>query len=375
MGIKSQFNKFLRDICPEVFEQIHISEYSYKKIAIDISLYLHKFKAVCGDDMWLSAFINLIGSLRRNKVHCVFIFDGNSPIEKEVEKSKRRDNREKIEERNYLLEEALKDYYKTGVVDKCLIDLYNKRRSPKRLLNNNNNEVVDISWIENKIEQRKNQLYQVFVEDFDLIKELFDILQVPYYIAPSEAEKMCSKLCLDGLVDAVLSEDTDIIAYGSNICLSKIDTKNDICVRICYDKLLEKLKLTKEQFLDFCILCGTDYNSNIPGVGSKNAYKLISSYVNIENISNNNSKFDICILNHIRVRELFTIFEDYNLSKIPYCGFPQFNILEKFIIKNNVKINLERIKKDFTENKLIFEDSEEDEVGGEVGGEVVGEDN
>jgi len=36
MGLKSGFNKILRDICPNVFETIHISEYAYKKVAIAI---------------------------------------------------------------------------------------------------------------------------------------------------------------------------------------------------------------------------------------------------------------------------------------------------------------------------------------------------
>lgn len=94
MGLKSNWNKFLRDTCPEVFEPVHLSQYAYKKVAIDISLYLHKFKAVCGE-RWLSAFINLIACLRRNEVHCVFIFDGKSPPEKESERSKRREERKK----------------------------------------------------------------------------------------------------------------------------------------------------------------------------------------------------------------------------------------------------------------------------------------
>ena len=182
-----------------------------------------------------------------------------------------------------------------------------------------------MNWIEKKIEQKKNQLYEVFPEDFEIIKKLFTILQVPYYIAPSEAEKMCSKLCLDGVIDAVLSEDTDVIAYATPFFLSKIDTSRDVCVRINYEHLKEQLNLTKEQLLDFCILCGTDYNNNIPGVGSKNAYKLIKTHYNIENIST--KKFDITILNHIKVRELFTEFETYNIGTIPFCGFPVFEDL------------------------------------------------
>ena len=80
MGIHD-LNKFLRSQCPSVFEEIHISEYSYKKVAIDTSLYMCKFKVLYGDD-WLSAFLNLVACLRRQNVHCVFIFDSGSPFEK-----------------------------------------------------------------------------------------------------------------------------------------------------------------------------------------------------------------------------------------------------------------------------------------------------
>ena len=84
MGIKS-LNKFLRKNCINIFEEIHISEYAYKKVAIDISLYLYKFKRSCGDT-WLSVFLNLICCLRKNEIHCVFIYDNGAPPEKDLEK-------------------------------------------------------------------------------------------------------------------------------------------------------------------------------------------------------------------------------------------------------------------------------------------------
>ena len=315
MGINS-LNKFLRDTCPEIFEPIHISEYAYKKVAIDISLYMHKFKAVCGDRC-LSALINLISSLRRNEIHCVFIFDGKAPLEKEIERAKRREDREKNEHQIYKLEEALDEYHKTGIIDKCLSELYTKRRSPtqKRFLGKSSDE-IDMKWVENKIEQKRNQIYDVNPEDFNQTRELFNILQVPFYTAPWEAEKMCSKLCIDGLVDAVLSEDTDVIAYGAPVFLSKIETSSDTCVRIKNTVLLEGLELEYKQLLDLCIMCGTDYNSNIPRVGSKTAYKRIIQHGGLEQITKETS-LDTSILNYKRVRQLFTEFEDYKISKIP----------------------------------------------------------
>ena len=359
MGLKSGFNQFLRDICPNVFETIHISEYAYKKVAIDISLYLHKFKAVCGD-RWISAFILLIASLRRNEVHCVFIFDGKSPPEKNSEREKRRNDREKLEKQLYELEEAFEEYHKTNVVAKCLSDLYSKRRSPqKRLLGRNNNEVIDMNWIKNKIEHRRTQLYSISPEDFEVARELFNILNVPFYTAPWEAEKMCSKLCLDGKVDAVLSEDTDVVAYATPFFLTKIDTANDICVRISHQTLLEGLELDPNQLLDLCIMCGTDYNPNIPRVGSKTAYKKIIEYGGIEQIANE-TNLDVSVLNYTRVRELFKTFEDYNLEIIPFCGIPDFEKLEKFIIKYGVHVDINKLRKDFTHKEFVFEESDEE---------------
>ena len=173
MGIKSSFNTFLKSICPEIFEEIHISEYAYKKIAIDISLYLNKYKAIAGDN-WRASFMNLIACLRRNQIHCVFIFDGKSPIEKEAERQKRRNEREKLELKVFNLECALEDYYKDGSVDKCLQELYTKGK-PTRLLQTSKQDYIDMKWVEEKIKKKRSQLYQILPEDFENVKELFNI--------------------------------------------------------------------------------------------------------------------------------------------------------------------------------------------------------
>ena len=95
MGIKN-LNKFLREKCPEVFEPTHISHYSFKKVAIDISLYLHKFKAIAGD-RWLAAFLHLVASLRVTRsMQCSFSMENlhprrakNAPSAVKKEKSSR----------------------------------------------------------------------------------------------------------------------------------------------------------------------------------------------------------------------------------------------------------------------------------------------
>lgn len=355
MGIKN-LNKFLRDKSEELFTKIHLSEYAYKKIAIDISLYLFKFKAVCGDN-WLNAFVNLVCSLRRNEIHCVFIYDGQAPPEKEAEKAKRKEEKEKLKKQVYELEQALDIYHQTGVIEKILQELYKRRRSPtnKRLLGPSQ-QSIDMNWIEQKIDQKRAQIIDISTEDFKYTKDLFDILEVPYFTAPSEAEKFCSKLCIDGVVDAVLSEDTDIIAYGTPVFLSKIDTQQDCCIQILNIEILKNLSLSQRQLLDLCIMSGTDYNDNIFRIGGHKAYSLIKEHNDIDGIAEN-TNLDTSILKHIRVRELFTEFETYDMKAIPYCGKPNYELLEVFIKNHKLEINIEKIKKNFT-REIIFADSD-----------------
>ena len=367
MGIKN-LNKFLREKCPGVFQTVHLSQYGFKKVAIDISLYMHKFKAIAGD-RWLAAFLNLVASLRRNNIHAVFVFDGKSPPEKDAERAKRRKEREKLEKYIFELEEGVREYHNTGAVPVVLMKMWQRRRSPKRLLGKSKN--IDMDWVLEKVAQKSNQLIDISPQDFQTVKDLFSILQVPCVTAPWEAEKMCAKLCIDGIVDAVLSEDTDVIAYGAPIFLTKIDTSQDTAVVIDNSKILDELGITYPQLLDLCIMCGTDYNTNIYRVGAHTAYKKITKYKNIEGIESNTS-LDISVLKHERVRELFTIFEDYSINSVPYCGHPDYNKLLSFIVTHKVwydtrkssdanltsaKSRIDRLRNDFSVSAVVLETS------------------
>lgn len=355
MGIKSNFNKLLKEQCTELFETVHISEYRYKRIAIDISLYMHKFKAIRGSE-WLQLFVDMIATLRRNDIHCVFIFDGKSPVEKEEERSKRKDDRDKNKNRLESLSTALDEYYRTGEIAQCLTELYNNRRQkdapPKRLLSKSTR--IDMKWVEYKVGCLQKQVYEISSKDFERAKELFNILNVPYYTAPWEAEKTCAKLCIDGRVDAVLSEDTDVIAYGCPVFLSKIDMMKETVVRVKYDSCLEQMNLEHEQFLDLCIMCGTDYNPNIPRVGSKTAYKLLLEHNSIEAVAEN-TELNTSILKHVRSRELFRHFEDDDIGNVPFCGTPDFKKLTMFITKCNIRRSVDALVSDFTEVEITFE--------------------
>jgi 5'-3' exonuclease len=370
MGIKD-LSKFLHDKYPEVFEHIHMSEYHFRRVAIDTSLYLCNYKALYGEEGWLGAFIKLVASLRENEIHCVFIYDSGFPPEKEAERKERSDSRRKLEERVCRLEDAVDKYHSSGEIDEILLEFQAKRKitQPRMLKPSSFGEKmnsINIHAIEYAVKKMRKQLFSVSAQDFAVTKQLFDILEVPYFNAPLEAETMCADLCIQGKVDAVLSEDTDVLAYGAPTFLTKVNTIDGTCMRIKHNDVLEKMGMTADEFLDFCIMCGTDYNKNIFKVGPIKAQKLIETHRSIDTIAEK-TNLDISILNHKRVRQLFREYQK-SQEKVPYCGCPNFNGLQQFVVKKNLRVNIESLRKSFVHNVIVFEEdkpqpeNEEEEV-------------
>jgi flap endonuclease-1 len=323
-----------------------------------------KFKAIYGDK-WISAFLNLVACLRRNEVHCVFIYDTCAPIDKAEERADRAEKKENLQKKVFDLQTAVEKYHSTNEIDPILVEFYNKKMkkvSPiKSLLSSKTAKdkdfAINIDQIEEWIEITRRQILNITPQDFQLTKDLFTILNVPFFQAPTEAEKFCSDLCRRNIIDAVLSEDTDVLAYGAPVFLSKIDTVKETCIMVKHEDVLNSLEITYPQFLDLCIMCGCDYNKNIYKVGPEKAFKYIQKYGSIEEIGKNTSH-DISVLRYERVRELFTKYENTDINKIPYCGQPESKALIDFIKTNNIYTDYNHIEKSFIHNVIVFEDDE-----------------
>jgi 5'-3' exonuclease len=371
MGIKSLNNLLKR--YENIHEEIHISEYAYRKVAVDTSLFVYKYKFVQGEN-WMASFVQLISVLRKNKIHCVFIFDSPAPDDKKIEQQKRRDNREKDKQKIFELDDAMNTFHCTGEIGKPLIDLDEKLKTKgeaQRLLRPG----INIQAVQNYIEKMKTRTIDIEAKDFELAKELFKHLGVPYFMAPEEAETMCAHLCKCGLVDAVLTEDTDVLAYGTPVFLSKINTSTETCVRVNFPTLLEELDMNYEQFLDVCIMCGTDYNNNIEGIGVIKAFEVIKEHGSIEQFIQHINylhdkglkmkKFEeraldkTDVLNHIRVRQLFTEYKKADIS-VKHCHQPYWEDLSVFLVTHNYKIDINALKYCFAPPKIVFlEDNQE----------------
>lgn len=76
----------------------------------------------------------------------------------------------------------------------------------------------------------------------------------------------------------------DALTFATPILLRNLNSKKEPIVEINYDIMLTELKLSHNEFVDLCILCGCDYLSRIEGVGPVNAFKLITEHRTLEKV-------------------------------------------------------------------------------------------
>jgi len=121
---------------------------------------------------------------------------------------------------------------------------------------------------------------------YELIKRL-RIEGIPYIVAPYEADAQLAFLSMNNYVDAVLTEDSDLLVFGAKSVIVKLDIKTETCQIIHLEdiKNIESLSnFTNEMFQQLCILSGCDYLSNITGIRLKKALNIFNEYGNINDV-------------------------------------------------------------------------------------------
>lgn len=355
MGIKN-LHEFLRHTCPDIYKEKHISYFAFQKIAVDTSIYVCKFKTTYGK-RWLFAVLLFLSVLRQYDVHPVFLFDTAFPVEKNEEKQNRRMARQKNKERVVQLEK-LWHTFRSEYVTKHSADT----TSPEILLSDlpppllecvqksegtaTSATTISLSAMDDMMERMLNTLLTVSTEDFQLVKELLTVMGIPYFPSKGEAEASCAFLARQGLVHGVLSEDTDVLTYQSPLFIHRFNLSTGMVQIIEYQEMLQRLEMTPLQFVDFCIMCGTDFNGNISKIGPDKSYHLLKRYGSIEGIKEHMKFLDITPLHHLRSREIFLQDSiDTTIPFVPYCSFPHREAFTAFWFQQNFSSSCHTLSK------------------------------
>ncbi|KAF6251552.1 PIN domain-like protein [Scenedesmus sp. NREL 46B-D3] len=231
-----------------IAKAVHVSKYRGQRAAVDGYSWLHKGAYCCArelcegtwTDKYVAYFMSRIQMLRTHGVEPLVVFDGGRlPIKGDEESSRHRARAEAREKAAAHL---------TAGNMAAAVECYQR--------------CVDISPA--------------------MAKHELKVRGVPFIVAPYEADAQMAYLARRGDVQLVITEDSDLLAYGCPRVLYKLDrTGNgeEFCVADLPNCTgLPLSGFTSDQFLQLCVMAGCDFLAQLPGIGLKKAHGVLRKY-------------------------------------------------------------------------------------------------
>ncbi|CAN2391590.1 Exonuclease 1, partial [Pristimantis euphronides] len=242
MGIQGLL-QFLKDAS----EPVNVKKYKGQTVAVDTYCWLHKGAFACAEklakgeptDQYVTFCMKLVHMLLAHGVRPILVFDGCTlPSKKDVERSRREKRQLNLQKGKQLLREG-----KLSEARDCF------------------SRAIHITS-----EMAHDVIKAARSEGIDCI------------VAPYEADAQLAYLNKNGFAKAIITEDSDLLAFGCKTVILKMD-KFGNGLEIDQDRFGMCKHLgdvfTEEKFRHMCILSGCDYLPSIHGIGLARASKLL----------------------------------------------------------------------------------------------------
>lgn len=249
-------NTDLRDLA--AIHETTFEDLDGSRVAVDFHNWLYRYLTIITKFTDASAYTtsggdevpNLLGIMKGvpkfldHGLEPVFVFDGEVLELKEPEMQRRRDRKAAAEER---LAAA---------------------------------EAVGDDALAARLRARTQRLTPTILETSRAVLRRLDF---PVVDAPAEAEAQAAYLAKTGTVDYVCTEDYDALLFGAPRTLRQLTSKGPI-EQMDLEETLAHHDISLTELVDIAILCGTDYNDGIHGIGPKTALKRITKGQTVESI-------------------------------------------------------------------------------------------
>ncbi|CAI6338976.1 unnamed protein product [Periconia digitata] len=142
-----------------------------------------------------------------------------------------------------------------------------------------------------KIAQAQQELQKAVDVTPEMARMLIEELKhhnIQYVVAPFEADSQMVYLEREGIIDGILSEDSDLLVFGAKCLITKLDKYGE-CIEVnrnhftaCREVSL--VGWTDADFRRMAILSGCDYLPGIGNMGLKTAHRMLRKHKTVERL-------------------------------------------------------------------------------------------
>ncbi|KXN88602.1 DNA repair protein rad13 [Leucoagaricus sp. SymC.cos] len=148
-----------------------------------------------------------------------------------------------------------------------------------RNLNDVRREIDDEIKVLN--EQRKAAMRDSEDITQQMVSQIMTMLRlfgIPYITAPMEAEAQCAELVTLGLVDGVITDDSDVFLFGAQRVYKNMFNQSKTVELFLQSDLERELGLDRDTLVRLAYLLGSDYTEGLSGAGPVVAMELLKEF-------------------------------------------------------------------------------------------------
>ncbi|KAI1306263.1 Rad2 nuclease [Mortierella claussenii] len=250
MGIQG-----LLPLLKSIEKPVHLKDYAGKTLAVDGYVWLHKGAFACAQELCLSQDTDKYITYFMRKIE-MFKFFGVKPYV--------------VFDGGYLPSKALTEQDR----------LARREESKKQAM-----DLLQAGKSRQALEQFR-RCVDVTPEMAHAVIQALKTEQVDYVVAPYEADAQLAYLEKKGLVDGIVTEDSDLLVFGCKRVIFKLD-QYGAGIEILHKNLnlvrdVSFHEWTMTEIRHMCILAGCDYLPSISGMGLKTAQRLLRRFKTFE---------------------------------------------------------------------------------------------
>ncbi|KAL2822726.1 hypothetical protein BDW59DRAFT_149387 [Aspergillus cavernicola] len=124
-----------------------------------------------------------------------------------------------------------------------------------------------------------DEVSQVMITECQQLLKMFGL---PYITAPMEAEAQCAELVSLGLVDGIITDDSDVFLFGGTRVYKNMFNQSKYVECYLTTDLEKEYALHRRKLISFAHLLGSDYTEGIPGIGPVTALEILTEFPALE---------------------------------------------------------------------------------------------